>query len=145
MPGTSYSSGKTCTNESINKQWTSHILALDCGAPETASIARSRRVTGMVSAAGTSELPDEQLNTKLEGPQIQEHNSVIGKDTRSLFDAELAGKSKASNLPQDAQWNPSSEHNLPTDLSAPRSPEKSTTSQNDNVSGSVGNMLGAWY
>jgi hypothetical protein len=145
MPGTCYSSGEKCTDESMNKQWTSHTLALDCGVPEAASIARSRRVTGMVSAAGTSELPDEQLNTKPEGPQIQEHNCVVDKDIHSLFDAELVGKSKASKLPQDAQWNSSSEHNLPTDLSAPRSPEKSTTFQNDNVSGSVGNILGAWH
>uniref|UniRef100_A0A0A9CM46 Uncharacterized protein n=1 Tax=Arundo donax TaxID=35708 RepID=A0A0A9CM46_ARUDO len=121
-------------NENNEGQITPGIPA--SGMYEAAQIEMSEMEVGLTPAAGTSALLDEQLNSKLEGNEVEEHNFSYNKDTSSLFDTELVEKSKASNLPKDTHMHPSSEHNCPNDASAPRSPEESKVFQNDSVSGS---------
>ncbi|XP_062203939.1 uncharacterized protein LOC133906156 isoform X2 [Phragmites australis] len=156
--GPCQTSGKKCIDESSSMQLTSNIEAVnqdheECnennedqitlGIPainmsEAAQIERLERELGLNPSAGTSALPDEQLYTKLEGNEVDEHSCSYDKDTCSLFYTESVGNNKASNLPKDTHGDPSNDHDLPNDLSAPRCPKKSTIFQNDTLLGSVG-------
>lgn len=123
-------------NENNEDQITPGIPAINMS--EAAQIERPEREIGLNPSAGTSALPDEQLNTKLEGNEVDEHSCSYDKDTCSLFYTESVGNNKASNLPKDTHGDPSNDHDLPNDLSAPRCPKQSTIFQNDTLLGSVG-------
>ncbi|TVU51008.1 hypothetical protein EJB05_02410 [Eragrostis curvula] len=156
-PGTCQTSGQKCTHESSTKQLTCHIgmlnqdhkicsenneeqitLGTAASGMSTAPTEKTERGIDVISAAGTSSLPDQQLITKLEEKEFEEHNCSYGKDAFSSAGTESVGDGKASNLPQATQLDPSSEHIPPDDLCAPISPKESITFQNDSVPGSVG-------
>ncbi|XP_025806017.1 uncharacterized protein LOC112884714 isoform X3 [Panicum hallii] len=139
--GPCQTSWQQCINESRSVQVTSNIEAFNQNQEESnqnnegqitpipsvvseaADIERSEREIGLTPPAGPSALPDEQLITKVECHEV---------DTSSLFDTELL-YSKASNLHTDTR-----KDHPPSDLSAPRSPEESTSFPNSSVPGSVG-------
>ncbi|KAL6641829.1 hypothetical protein ACP70R_020010 [Stipagrostis hirtigluma subsp. patula] len=104
---------------------------------EAVKIERSEREIDLTPAGGTSAMPDDHMS-KLEDNGVEKQNFSCDKYTSSLFDTKFVENSKTSNLPKDAPMDPSSEHKFSNDQAAPRSPQESTTFQNDSIFGPVG-------
>ncbi|XP_022683983.1 uncharacterized protein LOC101770487 isoform X2 [Setaria italica] len=149
--GSCQTSGQQCINEVSGMQVTSNIEVFHqgheesyenndgkitpgipaSGVSEAVDIERSETEIGLAPPGGTSALPDEQLNMKVESHEVDEYSCCYDEDTSSLFDTESLC-SKASSLDKDTHKDP------PSDLSTLRSPEVSTVFQNQSVPGSVG-------
>ncbi|KAJ1264909.1 hypothetical protein BS78_08G037600 [Paspalum vaginatum] len=133
--------------ENLEGQITPGIAATSVS--EAAEMELPEREIGLVPAAGTIVLPDEQLNTKLEGNEVDEHNCSYETGFSSLSDTELVNR-EVLNLHKGDHMDLPSEEDHPNDLPAPRSPEQSmvlpaprspeqsTVSQNGSVLASVG-------
>ncbi|CAL4911419.1 unnamed protein product [Urochloa decumbens] len=137
--------GQRCTNESSSMQVTSNTEAFHqdheenyennegqitpgitaSSVSEAVQIEKPEWEMGLPPPARTSALSDEQINMEVEGHKVDEHSCCYDKDTESR-------NSKASSLHKDTH------KDLPSDLSALRSPKESTVLQNYYAPGSVG-------